>query len=111
MTEAGVSDLTFWIAVPLLAAGTFVLRYLLLGLIADRPMTGTLRRALDYVPAAVLPAIAAPLLAYDAAGAVQTDPAKLTAVAAALAVGVATRNVLATIMAGMGSLWLLQALF
>ncbi|MEL6977562.1 MAG: AzlD domain-containing protein [Pseudomonadota bacterium] len=110
LSAAGVSDLAFWIAVPALALGTFLLRYALIGLIADRPLPPTLARALEYVPAAVLPALAAPLLLYDETGALQSDPAKLAAIAATLAVGVATRSLLWALFAGLGALWVISAL-
>lgn len=107
---SGVNDTVFWIAIPLLAVGTFFLRYVMIGVLADRPLPPPLGRALHYVPAAVLPAIAAPLIAYDKTGALQSDPAKLIAIFAAVAIGGATRNLLWTIIGGMGALWAAQAM-
>lgn len=106
---SAVNPWIFWIAIPALGLGTYLLRYALLGLLANATLPPGLRRALDFVPAAVLPAITTPLLLYDASGALQSDPARLTAIGAALAVGVVTRDVLWTVVVGMAALWGAQA--
>ena len=96
---------TLWLTVLLLGAATYALRaapVLLRGSSRPSPFFG---RVLRYVPAAVMPAIAMPMLVFDASGALQSDPARLLAIAAALIVGFMTRSLMWTIVAGLGALW------
>lgn len=102
----GYSDLTVWAIILLTALGTYGLRWSFLGAFGNRPMPVWAQRLLRYTAVAVLPAIAAPLVAWPAATQGQTDPARLIAAAATLTVGLVTRNVLAAIVAGMASLYL-----
>lgn len=53
----------------------------------------------------MLPAILAPLTLWPAATGGQPDPARLTAAAVTVLVGIVTRNVLAAILSGMASLF------
>ena len=60
---------------------------------------------------AILPALVAPLVLWPAATGGAPDPARLTAAAVTVAVGLLTRNVLAAIAAGVLTLYgLLQLL-
>lgn len=102
----GFSDQTVWMIVLLTALGTYGLRWSFLGAFGHRPMPGWAQRLLRYTAVAVLPAIAAPLVAWPAATGGQPDPARLIAAAVTLGVGLITRNVLAAIVAGMASLYL-----
>jgi branched-subunit amino acid transport protein len=54
----------------------------------------------------VIPALVTPLVLFPAAAGGSPDPARLAAAAATLAVGVATRSVLAAILAGIAALYL-----
>lgn len=93
----------FWTALTLLAIGTFLMRYALIGLFAHRAPPERLRRVLRHVPAAVLPAIAAPLLLASGDGAgLALDPIRLTAAAAGVAAGLWTGRIIVTIAVGMG---------
>ncbi|THF55373.1 AzlD domain-containing protein [Pseudothauera rhizosphaerae] len=68
-----------------------------------------LHAVLAYVPAAVLAALIAPeLLVRDGSVLLTADNARLWAGLVAIAVALASRSVMATIVAGMGALWLLQ---
>ena len=100
-----MSEQSFWITLALLAVGTFTLRYVGLAGNSAREPSKEWARALRYAPVAIFPAMAAPMLAFDASGALQTDPARLTATAVALVVGVWTRSLLWTIAAGMAAVW------
>lgn len=100
---------TFWIAAPALAVGTWLLRSAFLAYFTSRRLSPEWERALKYTPAALLPAIGAPLVMFDAAGALQSDPARILGAAAALVIGLATRNVLWTICGGMATVWAASA--
>ncbi|KGJ03148.1 Branched-chain amino acid transport protein [Paracoccus halophilus] len=103
---SGYSDLTIWAIILLTGLGTYALRWSFLGAVGNRPMPGWVRRLLRYTAVGVLPAIAAPLVAWPAATDGQPDPARLIAAAVTLAVGMATRNLLAAILGGMTALYL-----
>jgi branched-subunit amino acid transport protein len=93
------------------AAGafTFATRASFIVLQGDREFPEGLRRALRYVPAAVLSAIVWPSVVAPGRE-LDLSPANLRIYAALVAALVAWRfkNILATIAAGMGVLWLLQ---
>ena len=101
----GYSDLTIWIIILLSGLGTYGLRWSFLGVFGNRPMPVWARRMLRYTAVGVLPAIAAPLVAWPAATGGQPDPARLIAAVVTLGVGLVTRNVLAAILAGMTALY------
>lgn len=105
---SGVEPLTLWLTVLALGVATYLLRSTPILLQGRRAMAPFWGRALRYVPAAVMPAMAAPMIAYDSAGAWQSDPARLCAVAVALALGYLTRSILWTIVGGLGAFWLAQ---
>lgn len=101
---------TFWIVVPLLAAGTYLIRFSFLGTLGNRPLPAWLTRALKFTAVAILPALVAPGVLWPAATGGQPDPARLAAAAVTLAVGIATRHTLAAIAAGAATLYTLLAL-
>jgi len=100
-----------WAVILLLGVGTFVLRFSFLGMIGGRPMPEWVLRHLRYTPVAVLPALVAPAVVWPAATGGETDPARLLAACATVAIGLATRNALWSILGGAltlyGALWLL----
>ena len=67
--------------------------------------------ALKYVPAAMLTALIVPMIiaSPSTAQGVQID-ARLPAAVVAVAVAYFSRNTIATLVSGMGALWLLRAL-
>jgi branched-subunit amino acid transport protein len=95
-----------WTVILALGIGTYLIRFSFLGLIGDRPVPGWAMRLLRYVPVAVLPALAAPLVVWPPATDGAPDPARMIAAVAALAVGAATRSVLGAIGSGMAALYL-----
>ncbi|MFT3974577.1 MAG: AzlD domain-containing protein [Amaricoccus sp.] len=95
-----------WILIVTVAAGTFLIRYSFIGLVGDRSLPAWAERMLRYVPVSVMPAIAAPLVVWPHATGGETNPARLLAGLAALALGIATRNLLAAIFGGMAVLYL-----
>ena len=104
------STTAIWVTLGLAGLGTFAIRYSFIGLLrrsADE-IPDLARRALRLIPAAVLAALTAPSLTHPDAF---FDPWNDRMVAGIIAALVAwrTKNVLATITAGMVALWLLQA--
>lgn len=94
-----------WLIIAGLAAGTFLIRFSFLGLVGDRPLPGWLLRHLRYTPVAVLPGLVAPLVLWPGATGGESDPARLAAAFATLAIGYTTKNVLAAIIGGAVALY------
>ncbi len=90
---------------------TYAIRLSMFVLYGRLQLPEWLMRALNYVPAAVLTAIIAPEL-FLPGGTLDLSLSNLRLIAGLVAILVAwrTRNVLLTVVAGMGTLWLLQAL-
>lgn len=106
---SGVSDATLWALIAGLGVGTYLIRLSFLGLAGGKDFPEWAMRLLRYVPVTVLPALAAPMIVWPKATGGETDPARLTAALAALAVGALTRSLIGAIAAGMGTLYALQA--
>ena len=100
------SNATIWFIILAMALGTYGLRWSFLGALGNRPLPLWAQRLLRYTAVGVLPAIVAPLVVWPAATQGQPDPARMIAAMVALAVGLVTRNVLAAIVTGMASLYL-----
>lgn len=105
-----MSDLKIWFIILGLGLGTYVIRWSFLGAIGNRPIPEWAARLLRYTAVGVLPALVAPMIAWPAATHGQPDPARLIASVVTVAVGVATRNVLAAILAGGGTLFAVLSL-
>ncbi len=100
-----------WVVIFSLAVGTFLIRFSFLGLVGDRPLPPLLLRLLRYTPVAVLPGLVAPLVLWPEATGGTPEPARLSAAAVTLAIGLFARNTLYAIIGGavtlFGMLWLL----
>lgn len=105
-----MSAATLWALFAAMGIVTLVLRASFLVLPERTTLPPLLRRALTYVPPAVLAAIVTPAL--FSAGEVALGPidARLPAALVAIVVAARTRSVLATLGAGMGVLWTLTLL-
>ncbi|TRW99313.1 AzlD domain-containing protein [Paracoccus sp. M683] len=99
-----LSDSGVWLVILALGAGTFLIRWSFLGALGRYVMPTWVLRLLRYTPVAVLPALVAPLVMWPAATEGQTDPARLVAAIATVAVGMIWKNMLAAILAGAGTL-------
>lgn len=98
-----------WIALVLVGVVTFALRASFIVFVDAQRFPDTFRRALAYVPPAVLAAIVAPgLLMRDGALDLTTDNPRWIAGLVAILVAARTRSVLAATVSGMCALWLLQ---
>lgn len=106
-----MNSLSIWLFFVILAIGTFALRLSFIYLFGKVDMPNWLRRALRFVPAAVLAALVFPALTYpNGALDLSLDNVRLLAGIGGALVAWKTRNVLWTIAVGMALLWFLQAL-
>ena len=105
--------MNIWLVMILGGLITFAIRFSLIYLLAQGrfELPETVRRALHYVPPAVLSAIVFPeLFMHDGTWNVSPDNPRLLAGLLAIAVAWLSRNTLITIVAGMLALFLLQFL-
>jgi len=101
--------MNIWLVMLLGGLITFGMRFSLIYLFGRFQVPETLRKALHYVPPAVLSAIIFPeLFLTDGAWNLSLDNARLLAGLAAIAVAWFSKNTLITIIAGMAALFLLQ---
>lgn len=96
---------TIWIIIAGLAFGSFALRFVFIGFVGDRPMPPWVLRHLRYTAVAILPALITPLVVWPAATDGQPDLPRMAAATVALAVGVISKNMLAAIFSGAGTLY------
>lgn len=99
-----MSDGYVWSVILGLAALTYLNRFSFLGLLGGRDVPVWARRALAYVPTAVLPALIAPMVLLDRTTGGLTPPSAWLAAAVALLLGALTRNLALTIVGGMVAL-------
>ncbi len=102
-----IDPVTFWTVVPLLAVGTYAIRFSFLGALGNRPLPASLRRALRYTAVAILPGLVAPAVVWPAATGGEPDPARIAAALVTLVVGVMFRSVIGAILAGGATLFVL----
>ncbi len=99
-------DAAIWTVIVVVGAGTFLIRFSFIGLLGDRRLPPWAGRLLAFVPVAVMPGLVAPMVVWPAATEGELDAPRLVAALAALAIGAATRSMLAAIAGGMGALYL-----
>ena len=95
-----------WFSIIVSGIDTYFSRMAMVALI-DREMLGTkVKEVLNYVPAAVFPAIIFPGVFFDDLGSfVEFTNPKIYGALVALIVGFYSRNVIATILSGLLSYW------
>lgn len=103
-----MSALYVWTVILGLGLFTYLIRFSFLGLVGDRAPSPFAARLLRYVPAAVLPALVAPMVVLDRDGGGFTAPHAWVAALVAVAVGASSRNLVATILAGMAAFHLFR---
>jgi branched-subunit amino acid transport protein len=95
-----------WTIILVLAAGTYLIRLSFLAFAgAAAKLPDWALRLLRYVPVTVLPALVAPMAVWPKATGGETDPVRLSAALAALAVGALTRSLFWAIAAGFAALF------
>jgi branched-subunit amino acid transport protein len=102
--------MSLWLTLLSMGLVTYTIRLSLIVLLERVTIPERVRRALRFVPLAVLSAIIFPELLLPAGHLdVSTGNPRLWAGLLAMAAAGLTRNVLLTIAVGMGALWILQA--
>ena len=97
-----------WIVMAAAGLLTFASRFVMIGLIGERPVPGWLQRLLGFVGPSVLAVIIVPAVMLAEGGVVLADNPKIPAFLAAAIIAALTRNVIATIATGMVLLWLVE---
>ncbi|MEQ6248891.1 AzlD domain-containing protein [Sulfitobacter sp. HNIBRBA3233] len=98
---------TLWTVIIVLGLGSFGLRFVFTGLVGDRAMPPWVLRHLRYTAVAILPALVAPLVVWPAATDGAFDVPRAAAAAAALGIGLVTKNTILAIITGAGTLYAL----
>ena len=103
--------MNLWLLLLAMGAVTFLIRLSAIGLLGGAEIPPLVRRALRFVPPAVLSAIIFPeLLRPDGALDISLGNLRLLAGLLAALVAWRTKNVVLTIAVGMAALWILQFL-
>jgi len=105
-----IDSTTLWITMLSVGLGSYLMRFVFIGVIGDRPLPRWILRHLRYTGVAVLPALVAPLVLWPQATDGTPDPARLSAAFVTLAIGLWTKNVLLAILAGGTTLYVMLAL-
>ncbi|NJP06443.1 MAG: AzlD domain-containing protein [Chloroflexaceae bacterium] len=101
-----------WLLVVIIGLVTYALRLSFIAAAGSVELPLVVRRALRFVPVAVLSAMIAPALVHlEASMQLNWDSPRLLAGLVAIVIAWRTGSMLATIAGGMVALWVLQALF
>lgn len=113
MAQTNFDATTLWLTIIAAGVGTYLIRLSFIALFGFfEEVPEQVERALRFVPAAVLSALVLPEIVYaDSTLALSLGNTKLFAGALAAVVAWRTENILATLAAGMGALWLLEFVF
>ena len=106
MNPGPIDKETLWFVIFALGIGSFLLRFMFLGFVGDRPLPDWLLRHLRYTAVAILPALVAPIVVFSGEDG-GTDPTRLIAACVTVAVGIWTKNVIAAIGSGAAVLFFL----
>jgi branched-subunit amino acid transport protein len=90
-----------------MAVGTYAIRFSFLGLLGNRDLPGWLMRALRFTPVAVFPGLVAPLVLFPEATGGTPDPARICAAVITVLVGIWTKSIIWSIVAGISTLYAL----
>ena len=104
-----VGSLTLWAVILVVGVLNYLSRLSFIAFFARRRMPPLLGRALRYVPAAMLTALVLPMIVAGTPSVATVTSPRVIAALVVGGAGFATRNTLATMLAGMLVLWTLQA--
>ena len=87
---------------------TFLTRFSMIALLKKEMFTDRIREVLSFVPSAIFPAIIFPAIFLDNSGLLQFENnPKILASIIAVIVGMLSKNIIATIVAGLAAYWFL----
>ena len=87
---------------------TYLTRFTMISLIKKEMFNERIRKILSFVPSAIFPAIIFPEIFINDVGLFQIDDnPKIIAAIIAVAIGIFSRSIIATIFSGLASYWLL----
>lgn len=97
-----------WVTLIIAGIITFLLRFSMIALIKENSLSEKTKIVLSYVPSAVFPAIIFPAIFLDNSGLfdLENNPKILASIIAIIA-GFMSKNIIATIFAGLASYWFL----
>jgi branched-subunit amino acid transport protein len=105
-----IDKIDLWVVILGLGLGSYAIRFAFIGLIGDRQLPAWVLRHLRYTGVAVIPALAAPLVVWPAATGGEMDAPRLIAALVTIGVGLAFRNVIASVLAGGATLYMCLSL-
>ena len=100
--------MTSWLLITYCGLITFLTRFSMIALLKKEMFNERVREVLSYVPSAIFPAIIFPAIFLDNTGSIQIeDNPKILAAIIATIIAVLSKNIIATIFAGLTSYWFL----
>ena len=97
-----------WILIISCGLITFLTRFSMIALLKKEMFNDRIREILSFVPSAIFPAIIFPAIFLDTTGDFQLENnPKIMAAVIAMLIGIISKNIIATIIAGLASYWFL----
>ena len=97
-----------WILIISCGLITFLTRFSMIALLKIEMFNDRIREVLSFVPSAIFPAIIFPAIFLDSSGDFQLENnPKIMAAIIAMLIGIISKNIIATIIAGLASYWFL----
>ena len=97
-----------WILIISCGLITFLTRFSMIALLKKEMFNDRIREVLSFVPSAIFPAIIFPAIFLDSSGDFQLENnPKIMAAVIAMLIGIISKNLIATIIAGLASYWFL----
>jgi len=95
-----------WLSIIIAGILTYFMRMTMIALISRDMLGDKIKAVLEYVPSAVFPAIIFPAVFIDDYGAfIELNDPKIFGALVAVIVGYFSKNIIATILAGLASYW------
>ena len=97
-----------WILIISCGLITFLTRFSMIALLKKEMFNDRIREVLSFVPSAIFPAIIFPAIFLDSSGDFQLENnPKIMAAVIAMLIGIISKHIIATIIAGLASYWFL----
>lgn len=101
-----------WISITIAGIITYFTRMTMVAIINRNLLSDNIKKVLNYVPSAVFPAIIFPGVFFNDYGTfVELNDPKIFGALTAIVVGIFSKNIIATISAGLISYWIIIFLF